>query len=69
VKVVGAEELPMVVLGDGHQSTAAMGRYHGEIATSQRRVARRSAKSAAFPQHPVRRLDFPPSLGGQLQPN
>ena len=35
VKVVGAKELPMVVFGEGHQSTAALGRYHGEIATSQ----------------------------------
>ena len=48
MKVVGAEELPMVVFGEGDQSTAAMGRYHGEIAISQRRVARRSAKSAAM---------------------
>ena len=38
----------MVVIGDGNQRTAAMGRYHGEIATSQRRVAPRSTKSAAM---------------------
>lgn len=38
----------MVVLGEGNQRTSAMGGCHLEIAISQRRVARRSAKSAAM---------------------
>ena len=48
MKVVAAEELPVVVIGDGSQRTAAMSGCHGEIAISQRRVAPRSAKSAAM---------------------
>jgi len=48
VKVVGAEELPVVVIGDGNQRTAAMSGCHAEIAISQRRVAPRSTKSAAM---------------------
>ena len=38
----------MVVIGDGNQRTAAMSGCHAEIATSQRRVAPRSTKSAAM---------------------
>ena len=38
----------MVVIGDGSQRTGAMSGCHGEIAISQRRVAPRSAKSAAM---------------------
>ena len=36
------------VLGDGNQRTAAMSGCHAEMATSQRRGARRSSKSAAM---------------------
>ncbi len=48
VKVVAAEKLPMVMIGDGDQRTAAMSGRHAEIVTSQRRVAPRSIKSAAM---------------------
>ena len=47
-RLVAAEELPVVVIGDGNQRTAAMSGCHAEIATSQRPGAPRSTKSAAI---------------------
>ena len=38
----------MVVIGDGNQRTAAMSGCHAEIATSQRRGAPKSTRSAAM---------------------
>ena len=45
--MVTAEELPVVVIGDGNQRIATMSGCHAEIAASQRRVAPKSAESAA----------------------
>jgi hypothetical protein len=46
--VVTAEELPVVVIGDRKQRTAAISGCHAEIATSHRRGAPRSTKSAVM---------------------